>query len=185
MLKISVGGIQSLVSMRARAKNEMQADMTMMRPRDNNPLKFSPDSALALQMILKPAARGFLDGPQALRDALTDLQSHQVGMTAGMRSGFEAVLERLDPQKIEALPDTASVLDRLNSGRRKARLWELYLEQYRALREEAQDNFQRYFGEALREAYEAQVRNLDSAPGPNDTQTYPPGGYLKPKGRSR
>jgi type VI secretion system FHA domain protein len=184
MLKIAVGGIQSLVTLRARAKSEMQADMTLMQPRNNNPLKFSPDSALALQMILQPAARGFLEGPQALRDALTDLQSHQVGMTAGMRSVFEAVLERLDPGKIEALPDTASVLDRLNPGRRKARLWEIYLEEYRSLREEAQDNFQRYFGEALREAYEAQVRNLDAASDAEDPEP-DAGGSLKPKGKPR
>ena len=181
MLKIAVGGIQSLVTMRARAKNEMQADMTLMQPRDNNPLKFSPDSVLALQMILQPAARGFLDGPQALRDALTDLQSHQVGMTAGMRSLFEAVFDRLDPQRIEALADTASVLDRLNPGRRRARLWELYLEQYRAQRDEAQDHFQRYFGAALREAYEAQVRNPDAASDPHE----PNAGYVKPKGKPR
>ncbi len=183
MLKISVSAIQSLVTMRARAKNEMQADMTMMQPRDNNPLKFSPDPTLALQMILKPAARGFLDGPQALRDALADLQSHQVGMTAGMRSVFDAVLERLDPQKIEALPDSGSMLDKLNPGRRKARLWELYVEQYRALCEEAQDNFQRYFGEALREAYEAQVRNLGAGSDQPGSETRP--GYLDPKGKRR
>ncbi|MBS0422445.1 MAG: type VI secretion system-associated FHA domain protein TagH [Proteobacteria bacterium] len=183
MLKISVSAIQSLVTMRARAKNEMQADMTMMQPRDNNPLKFSPDPTLALQMILKPAARGFLDGPQALRDALADLQSHQVGMTAGMRSVFDAVLERLDPQKIEALPDSGSMLDKLNPGRRKARLWELYGEEYRALCEEAHDNFQRYFGEALREAYEAQVRNLGAGPEPSGSETRP--GYLDPKGKPR
>jgi FHA domain-containing protein len=155
--------------MRARAKNEMQAEMTMIQVRDNNPLKFSPDAALALQMLLKPAARGFLDGPAALRDALTDLQSHQVGMTAGMRSVLEAVLDRLDPVKIESLPIKRSVLDRLSPSRRRARLWELYLKQYSALREEAQDNFQRFFGEALRDAYEAQVRNLDAADNPADS----------------
>jgi len=46
---------------------------------------------------------------------------------------------------------------------RRARLWETYLGQYRSLREEAEDNFQRFFGEVFREAYEAQVRNLDTA----------------------
>ena len=58
MLKIAVGGLQRLVTMRARAKNEMQALMTMIAPRDNNPLKFSPDEELALQMLLQPPSRG-------------------------------------------------------------------------------------------------------------------------------
>jgi FHA domain-containing protein len=39
----------------------------------------------------------------------------------------------------------------------------LYLEHYRSLREEAQEDFQRLFGEAFREAYEEQVRSLDAA----------------------
>src|SRR5882724_11298421 len=163
MMRIAVEGIQSLITMRASAKSEMQADMTMMQLSDNNPLKFSPDAQLALQLLLKPPARGFLDGSAALRGALTDLQLHQVGMTAGMRSVLEAVLERLDPAKLEALPVKRSLFDRLSRTRRRAALWDLYLQQYRSLRDESQDNFQHFFGEAFREAYEAQVRNLDAA----------------------
>jgi predicted component of type VI protein secretion system len=162
MLKIAVGGLQRLVTIRARAKNEMQAQMTMIAPRDNNPLKFSPDEERALQMLLQPPSRGFLDGPAALRDALTDLQSHQVGMTAGMQAVLQAVLDRLDPEKLATLQDRRSMFDFLWPARRRARLWDTYLSQYRSLREEAKDNFQRFFGEVFREAYEAQVRNPDT-----------------------
>jgi FHA domain-containing protein len=162
MLKIAVGGLQRLVTMRAREKNEMQAQVTMIAPRDNNPLKFSPDEEMALRMLLQPPARGFLDGPAALRDALTCLQSHQVGMTAGMRAVLKAVLDRLDPEKLATLQGRRSMFDFLRPARRRARLWDTYLSQYRSLREEAKDNFQRFFGEVFREAYEAQVRNLDT-----------------------
>jgi FHA domain-containing protein len=163
MLKIAVGGLQRLVTMRARARSEMQAQVTMIAPRDNNPLKFSPDEELALQMLLQPPSRGFLDGPAALRDALTDLQSHQVGIPAGMQAVLQAVLDRLDPEKLATLQDKRSMFDFLWPARRRARLWDAYLGQYRTLREEAKDNFQRFFGEVFREAYEAQVRNLDTA----------------------
>jgi predicted component of type VI protein secretion system len=175
MLKIAVGGLQSLVSMRARVKNEMQAEMTMIQVRDNNPLKFAPDAVLALEMLLQPPARGFLDGPAALRSALTDLQSHQVGMTAGMRSVLEAVLGCLDPVKLEAVQVKRSLLDRLLPSRRKAQLWDMYLAEYRALREEALDNSQRFFGGAFRDAYEAQVRNLEAAPDQTQTVVTAPG----------
>jgi FHA domain-containing protein len=113
-------------------------------------------------MLLQPPARGFLDGPAALRDALTDLQFHQVGMTAGMRAILETVLDRLDPEKLATLQGRRSMFDFLRPARRRARLWDTYLSQYRSLREEAKDNFQRFFGEVFREAYEAQVRNLDT-----------------------
>jgi FHA domain-containing protein len=163
MLGIAVGGLQRLITMRAQAKNEMQAQMTMIQARDNNPLKFSPDAHLALQMLLKPAARGFLNGPDALRDALVDLQAHQIGMTAGMRAVLDSVLDRLDPGKFESLPAERSMLDLLGSANRRARLWDLYVKEYVALRDEAQEGSQRILGEALRQAYEAQVRNLDTA----------------------
>jgi predicted component of type VI protein secretion system len=162
MLRIAVGGLQRLVIMRARAKNEMQAQMTMIAPRDNNPLKFSPDEEVALQMLLRPPTRGFLDGPAALRDALTDLQSHQVGMTAGMRAVLEVVLDRLDPEKLATLQGRRPTFDFLWPARRRARLWDTYLSQYQSLRKETEDNFRRLFGEAFRKAYEAPVRNLDT-----------------------
>ena len=164
MVKIAVGGIQSLVSMRARVKSEMQAEMTMIKVRDNNPLKFAPDAALALQMLLQPPARGFMDGPDALRAALSDLQAHQVGMTAGLRSVLDTVLGRLDPAKLEAQAAKPSLLGGLVPGQRKALLWDLYFAQYHALREEALDNSQRLFGAAFRDGYEAQVRSLGASP---------------------
>jgi predicted component of type VI protein secretion system len=163
MMRIAIGGIHRLVAMRAMAKDEMQAQMTVIQVRGNNPLKFAPDGMVALQLLLQPPARGFLAGPAALRDALVDLQSHQVGVMAGMRAALEAVLDRFDPAKLEAHLTSRSVFDSLRPGHRRARLWEMYLEHYRSLREEAQEDFQRFFGQAFREAYEAQVRSLDAA----------------------
>jgi predicted component of type VI protein secretion system len=163
MMRVAVEGIHSLVAMRAMAKGEMHAEMTMIQVRDNNPLKFAPDGAVALQLLLQPPARGFLDGPAALRAALIDLQSHQVGMMAGMRSALEAVLDRFDPAKLETLLSTGSVFDSLRPTHRRARLWAVYQEHYNSLRGEAQEEFQRFFDEAFREAYEAQVRSLDAA----------------------
>jgi predicted component of type VI protein secretion system len=115
----------------------------------------------------------------ALRDALACLQSHQVEMTAGMQAMLQAVLERLDPEKLAALQGKRSMFDFLWPGRRRARLWDTYLSQYRSLREEAKDNFQRFFGKVFREAYEAQVRNLDR---PDDTTALRAGsGKVKPQ----
>jgi hypothetical protein len=137
MMRITIGGIHRLVAMRALAKDEMQAQMTVIQVRGNNPLKFAPDATVALQLLLQPPARGFLGGPAALRDALIDLQSHQVGLMAGMRAALEAVLDRFDPEKLEALLAKRSVFDSLRPAHRRARLWDVYVEHYRALRGEA------------------------------------------------
>jgi predicted component of type VI protein secretion system len=163
MLRIAVEGLHRLVAMRTVAKDEIQAQMTMIHGRGNNPLKFAPDAGVALQLMLKPPARGFLAGPAALHDAVIDLQSHQVGVMAGMRSALEAVLDRFDPVKLEATLGTQSVFESLRPVRRQARLWEHYLEHFRSLRQQAQEDFQHFFGKAFREAYEAQVHSLDVA----------------------
>jgi predicted component of type VI protein secretion system len=161
MLRTAVDGIHRLISMRALAKDEMQAQMTMIQMNNNNPLKAVPDARVALQLLLQPPTRGFLGGTEAMRDALVDLQSHQVGVMVGMRAALEEVLERFDPAKLESSLSKRSVLDTVLPAARRARLWELYLEHYRLLREEAREDFERFFGEAFREAYEAQVRSLD------------------------
>jgi FHA domain-containing protein len=166
MMRTAVEGIQRLVAMRATAKGEMHAEMTRIQIRDNNPLKFAPDVDVALKLLLHPPARGFLDGPSALRAALNDLQSHEVGIMAGVRSALEAVLARFDPAKLETQLAAGSVLDSFRPTHRKARLWALYQDHYSSLRGEAQEEFQRFFGEAFREAYEAQVRSLDAADDP-------------------
>jgi predicted component of type VI protein secretion system len=153
MLRIAVEGLYRLVAMRALAKDEMQAPLTMTRVRDTNPLKFAADAGVALQLMLKPPARGFLAGPAALRDALVELESHQVGVMAGMRSALEAVLD--------ASLGGRSLFESLQPARHKARLWDLYLEHFRSLRRETQEDFQHFFGKAFREAYEAQMHSLD------------------------
>jgi predicted component of type VI protein secretion system len=163
MLRVAVEGIHELLATRAAAKDEMQADMTMIQVGGHNPLKFAPDAKLALQMLLNPPARGFLDGPAALRATLVDLQSHEVGVMAGLRTALDAVLERFAPEKLGAQLETRSVFESLLPAHRRARLWESYLEHYRTLRLEAQQEFQRLFGAAFREAYLGQVRSLAAA----------------------
>ena len=161
MLRIAVGGIHRLVTMRSLARGEIQTDMTMIQARDNNPLKFAPDEEVALQMLLQPPARGFMEGPAALRAALADLESHQVAMMAGMHAALDAVLARFDPGKLEAPLAKGSVFDALRPAHRRARLWDQYLENYGSLRREAKEEFQGLFSAAFRDAYEAQLRSLE------------------------
>jgi len=178
MLRVAVGGIHRLIAMRALAKDQMQAQMTAIQLSGNNPLKFAPDELIALQLLLQPPARGFLGGSAALQDALVDLQSHEVGVMAGMRSALEEVLERFDPSKLEASLTTRTLLDALVPANRRSRLWELYVEHYRSLRAEAREDFERFFGEAFREAYEAQVRSLEAGD-PGAAERAPPAGYSR------
>lgn len=60
-----------------------------------------------------------------------------------LRCALEAALERFDPVKLEATLGKHSVFESLQPARHKARLWELYVERFRSLRQAAQEDLQR------------------------------------------
>jgi predicted component of type VI protein secretion system len=70
------------------------------------------------------------------------------------------VLETFDPAALESRLEDRQGLGRLLSGGRKARLWELYETHYRALADEAADDFDSRFNREFRKAYERLVKDL-------------------------
>jgi len=160
MLRASVEGTVQLMAMRQATRQELQAQVTVIRPKNNNPLKFAPDGQSALEQLLQPAVRGFLPGPAAMTDAMNDLLGHAIGTMAGTRAALEGVLKRFGPQELEAKLADKSVLDSVLPMNRKAKLWELYLQHYESIRDEAQEDFHALFGRAFLAAYEQQLERL-------------------------
>ena len=160
LLQAAVAGTLQLMVVRATAKHELRAQVTMIQARNNNPLKFSPDARSALEQMLQPPMRGFLAAPEAMTDAMHDLMGHTIGTMAGTRAALEGVLDRFTPQQLEAKLVGKSMLDNLLPMNRKAKLWELYLHHYETLRNEAQDDFHTLFGRAFLAAYEQQLDRL-------------------------
>lgn len=163
MLRRSVDGTVQLVAARATTKAELHAQVTMIQPRNNNPLKFSPDGRMALEQLLQPPLRGFLGGPEAIDQAMDDLVGHAVGTMAGMRAALDGVLARFAPDQLEAKLTRQSVLDSVLPMHRRARLWELYLQHFQSVRDDAKDDFHSLFGKAFLQAYEEQLDRLDAS----------------------
>ncbi|HSI49038.1 MAG TPA: type VI secretion system-associated FHA domain protein TagH [Ideonella sp.] len=160
LLRSAVEGTLQMMAVRAATKQELRAEVTVIRSRDNNPLKFSPGAQSALEQLLQPPVRGFLPGPAAMADAMHDLVGHTIGTMAGTRAALEGVLGRFKPSALEAKLVGRSMLDSVLPLGRKARLWELYLQHFEAIREEAQEDFHTLFGKAFLEAYEDQLERL-------------------------
>ena len=160
LLRVAVQGTIDLLRARALIKSEVQAQMTMIVSRDNNPLKFSPNAEAALAHLLGPAQRGFMSANAAMEDAYRDLVAHQFGFTAGTRAALADVLGRFDPAKLETRLATKSVFDALLPAHRKARLWDLFTERFAQISAEAEDDFQRLLGKEFLRAYEEQVAKL-------------------------
>jgi FHA domain-containing protein len=160
LLSAAVAGTRELMVVRASTKYELRAEVTQIQARGNNPLKFAPDLRTGVEQLVQPATRGFLEGPAAMEDAMRDLVGHSIGSVAGMRAALEGLLDRFDPAALEETLGAGSVLDSLVPLSRRAKLWELYRQRFRDLRDEAQENFHALFGKAFVAAYEQQVDQL-------------------------
>ncbi|MBL0726367.1 type VI secretion system-associated FHA domain protein TagH [Piscinibacter sp. HJYY11] len=163
----AIDGTIKLVHIRAAAKQEMKADVTTIQARNNNPLKFSPDAGVAIEQLLQPPMRGFMMGPVAVNDVMDDLLGHAIGTMAGMRAALTGVLDKFEPGKLENKLAGNSVLDSVLPMNRRAKLWELYLQHYKRIRDDAQEDFHDLFGKAFIEAYEEQLDRLDQARHPS------------------
>jgi len=161
LLRASIDGALRLLAARATVKREVRANVTVIAPERNNPLKFSPDADVALMYLLGRDYPGFLAAPEAVRTTFADLLSHQIGMVAGMRSALSLVLERFDPEHIRHRTDTGT-LDKLLSVSRKVRLWDAYERYFESTQELAIDGFQEFFGAAFVDAYEGRIQNNDT-----------------------
>lgn len=166
LLREAAEGTLALLQSRAIAKRHMRAEGTHITPRENNPLKFSPDATEALtRMLQREASPGFLEPVAALRDAHRDLLVHQVAMVAGMRAAVFELFSRLGPEAAENAEGPAHGPSRLQLVRAAA-LWRRHCMQHAQLLEHLDDDFEAIFGREFLRAYEAQARADEADPAP-------------------
>jgi FHA domain-containing protein len=159
----AVEGTLKLIAVRAAAKQELRAQVTTIQSKNNNPLKFSANAQQALAQLLQPPVRGFMSGPEAVRDAMDDLLGHNIGTMAGTRAALQGMLKRFEPARLEAGLSGKGVIDAVLPMNRRARLWELYVEHYARVQDDAQEDFHELFGKAFVKAYEQQLDRLAAA----------------------
>ncbi|MCB1986139.1 MAG: type VI secretion system-associated FHA domain protein TagH [Burkholderiales bacterium] len=157
ILRTSTQGTLDLLLARSMTKQEMRANMTLIAPKENNPLKFSPDVETALMHLLAQQSKGFMAPEQAIRDAYEDLRSHQFGFMAGMRAALAGLLEKFKPSRLERRFTKVTLMDKLIPGNRKAKFWDSYTERYEEISREAEEDFHILFGKEFLRAYEEQV----------------------------
>lgn len=162
MLRDAIGGLRRLLHARREAKKEVDSEVTTLRVRGiNNPLKFAQDDARALTNVLRPPIPGFMNGPDAIKDAVMDLESHISATQLAMRAAAAQVLSRFDPDVLTArLAKTGGVLSNLLPMARRAHLWDLYVRESRAIRAEAESAFQEAYDRAFAAAYDAEVQRI-------------------------
>jgi predicted component of type VI protein secretion system len=164
LLATTLQGAIDLLELRSLVKQEVKADVTMVVLRNNNPLKFFPDSQTVLTQMMRKKMPGFMEPLEAVEDAFHDLRGHQMGVVAGTRASMDKTMRRLRPERFVGALPAPGALDRLMPARRHAMLWELYTQQHEKMDDEAKDQFKGVFGDAFLEAYEAEVERFNRKP---------------------
>ncbi len=160
MLREAVDGTMGVLLARSMTKREIRIEATMIAPKGNNPMKFFPDSEAALTQMLTNAWAGYMPGVKAVSNAFDDLRAHELATIAGMRAALGGVLARFDPAAIEARLAEPTVMDKMMASKRKAKMWDRMVELYGQMTNEAEDDFQRLFGENFATAYEEQTEKM-------------------------
>lgn len=158
LLRLSIEGTVQMMLARATVKREVRANVTLIGPKRNNPLKFSPDGGVALVYLLGSGYTGFMEPEEAMKEAFADLYNHQLAVVSGMRSALDHVLEHFDPETISKNVGSNGVIENLLTLGRKAKLWDAYGRYFEHAREQAVDRFQDFFGAAFVDAYEESAR---------------------------
>lgn len=164
LMRAFTDGTIELLSSRAMLKREVRAEITMIVDEENNPFKILPNGRAVLMQMFGARMPGFLSPEAAVHDALGDLQSHQLGMVAGMRAALLTVLKRFDPSALNiATPHDGGLGEKLLPGGREARLWRQLQKLHAETTAAVEDDFQAVFGRAFQQAYDKEMERLKEA----------------------
>ncbi|MHA0919168.1 type VI secretion system-associated FHA domain protein TagH [Enterobacter cloacae] len=151
-------GTVALLSSRSILKRGVKADMTMVLDDANNPFKLLPTGKTVLIQMFGTPMPGFMPPIKSVRDALIDLQAHQLGMISGIRAIIAAMLQSFNPEQLEEQAKQNGMTSRLAlPGSRKAALWDYFVRSYGETAGEIEDDFHTLFGEAFLHAYDMEV----------------------------
>lgn len=158
MLSMFSQGTVALLSSRSILKRGVKADMTMVLDDANNPFKLLPSGKTVLMQMFGTRMPGFMPPKKSVRDALIDLQAHQLGMISGIRAIIAAMLQSFNPEQLEDDAKRDGATARLGVlSNRKAALWDYFVRTYAQTAGEIDDDFHTLFGEAFLHAYDMEV----------------------------
>lgn len=155
-----VEGLIEVLRARASLKGEFRMAQTMIRPVENNPLKFAPNVEEALVLLLRSGNQAFMPADLAISESFDDLKAHQLAVMAGVQASIKHLLKRFEPAVLEARLTKPAGIGALLPGGRQAQYWALFTQLYAGISREAEDDFEELFGREFGRAYEEQSAKL-------------------------
>ncbi|KUP91558.1 type VI secretion system-associated FHA domain protein TagH [Tritonibacter horizontis] len=159
VMRMFIIGLREILMTRTSIKSEFRIEQTMISAGGNNPLKFSISPEQAIESMIKPRARGYLDAEKAAEEALRDIKAHEIAMVTGMEAALKGVLAKLDPKLLESQIEKRGGLGGLLRNK-KAQYWDIYENHYAEISDQAENEFHDLFSREFARAYKAQMDRL-------------------------
>lgn len=166
VLRSVVQGLIEVLRARSEIKTEFRMPVTQVKVSENNPLKFAANAEDALGNLLGRRNPAYLAPQEAFEDALDDVRFHQLAMLAGVRAGFDNLMNRFDPAQLQESFERQGKRGGL-FGNSKVTYWDRYAERYEEMAKDRDETFRRLFGEEFARAYEQQLSVLKRNRGEN------------------
>jgi type VI secretion system protein ImpI len=154
VLRLVAENLGQMLASRAESKTLMRSSSrTMIRAVENNPLKFAGSPAEALGIMFGPRTRNYLDARATIERSFGDLKTHQILTFSAMQGALDALFEDLAPERIDHSVEPEKGIGALISSR-KAKLWDIYVERWRAKTKRADGRLLEAFIALFAQAYD-------------------------------
>jgi type VI secretion system protein ImpI len=153
-IRLTAQNLAQMLSSRAESKTLMRSSSrTMIRSLENNPLKFSGSVEEALGIMFGPPTRQYLDARATIESSFSDLKTHQILTYGAMQGALDALFEDFAPERIDRSVEPDRGLGGIVVSR-KAKLWDTYVERWRAKTRRADGRLFEAFMALFAEAYD-------------------------------
>jgi type VI secretion system protein ImpI len=157
IVRVVVQGVVDMLRARDEIRTGFRIPVTHAQSKENNPLKLAPNAESALRSLLVKYDDAYLPALASFEQAFDDLRAHQMAMLKGMRAGYENMLARFDPDKLEPRFESQSKAAAFAALGGRSRLWDQYRNWFKETTEDEQDCFRRLFGDVFGKAYEEEL----------------------------
>lgn len=148
-----LGGLQTLMQNRSLLKDRFKLGQTMMKPKSNNPIKFSAGMDDVLPRLLSGKRGAYKASVEAIRECYFDVNADMEAMNEAMRRALSEYLKMFDPVNLQEQFEHVMGKNKFLGGNKK-RYWDLYADHYATIVQHAEGRMPEGFSNEFVRAFE-------------------------------
>ena len=148
-----LGGLQTLMQNRSLLKDRFKLGQTMMKPKSNNPIKFSAGMDDVLPRLLSGKRGAYKASVEAIRECYFDVNADMEAMNEAMRRALSEYLKMFDPVNLQEQFEHVMGKNKFLGGNKK-RYWDLYADRYATIVQHAEGRMPEGFANEFVKAFE-------------------------------